>query len=392
MSLLNDALRDLEQRGGDASQPQVPPGLRGGGARGRTSGGKGKYLVIGLLAVAVVAVAVWLGVRYWNASDQPVAQREPLIIEPKPQPKPEPVASASAAEQSVVQSPAQQPEPVAEVEAVAEPAQVEPVTTAAESKPVDPKPQPIAATEAPATKKAETHTTSTSPAAAPAQTQPVAQAHTPAQPKTQAPAAAKAASESNEIERAPVSPAARDAALARELEQHLAQGQVAAAEQQLQAAGADRALPRSRAVMARYLLQRGAYEQAERWLPERWAREYAELRLLRSRLALARGQTDQAIQWLAMELPEAAEYPGYLATLAALYQRAGEYADAGALWAALLEQNDEVADWWAGLGIALDAQGRNQAARSAYTQALNLPGLRPALNQYAQQRLTALSQ
>ena len=75
--------------------------------------------------------------------------------------------------------------------------------------------------------------------------------------------------------------------------------------------------------------------------------------------------------------------------MATLYQQTDQPADAARVWGELLETDDAEARWWAGLGIALEAQGREEGARSAFMQAAQLPGLPQALRDYVEQRLAS---
>jgi MSHA biogenesis protein MshN len=106
-------------------------------------------------------------------------------------------------------------------------------------------------------------------------------------------------------------------------------------------------------------------------------------------VALEREGRANALQWLESEPPGPGTMPAYHTMMAALYQQTGNHQAAAEQWAALIETDDGNARWWAGLGIAMESRGRDEQARAAYTRALSLPELAPALRQYIEQRLAA---
>jgi MSHA biogenesis protein MshN len=140
--------------------------------------------------------------------------------------------------------------------------------------------------------------------------------------------------------------------------------------------------------MALYYLRRGNPGRALEWLPDAAVRLYPSLRLLRARVARSEQGRGEALAWLEQDPPAPERHPDYHTMLAALYQQTGQPAEAASIWAGLLETNDSQARWWAGLGIALESQGRSESARSAFAQAARLPGLPEQLRLYVEQRLS----
>ena len=88
--------------------------------------------------------------------------------------------------------------------------------------------------------------------------------------------------------------------------------------------------------------------------------------------------------------PTVKDEPEYHALRAAIYQELGEYAEAAEVYARLLEQRPRESLWWMGLAIALEQQGLTGGARDAYRTALDVSGLRPDLESFVRERLQSL--
>lgn len=169
-------------------------------------------------------------------------------------------------------------------------------------------------------------------------------------------------------------------------------GETRAAEQHLRAylAAGPRA-PASRALLAQWWLQAGRISEAEILLAEVDAAAPAELRKLKARLWQGQGRVAEALALLAGNVPALAEDPDYHALLAALRTRQGDFAEAARGYAALVGLRPEQADWWVGLGIALEGDGQTVPARRAYERAWELGGLHPQLKPHVEARLNALA-
>ncbi|GAB3735648.1 hypothetical protein GCM10028794_15360 [Silanimonas algicola] len=119
---------------------------------------------------------------------------------------------------------------------------------------------------------------------------------------------------------------------------------------------------------------------------ERLAPEGDPLDVVRD--ALAEGRADEALAALAT-------LPGHGAARdaleAAALQALGRHADAEPLYRRALRQEPDVAAWWAGLGISLDAAGRGPEALEAFREAQRRGPLDPALTDYLGERVEALS-
>jgi MSHA biogenesis protein MshN len=106
-----------------------------------------------------------------------------------------------------------------------------------------------------------------------------------------------------------------------------------------------------------------------------------------ARLLVERGQAAAALDLMEKQAASgerSAEYQGFLAVL---LNRAGRVHEAVERYQAATRLAPAEARWWAGLGIALDADGQGTAAREAYLKARSLPGLPPELAQHVEQRL-----
>ena len=79
-----------------------------------------------------------------------------------------------------------------------------------------------------------------------------------------------------------------------------------------------------------------------------------------------------------------ADYQGFTA---ALLNRAGRHREAAEHYRAATKLAPNDGRWWAGLGIALDAEGKTTEAREAYQKASGLPGLPAELALHIEQRL-----
>lgn len=113
-----------------------------------------------------------------------------------------------------------------------------------------------------------------------------------------------------------------------------------------------------------------------------------QLVLLLARLRLEQGNEAAAITLLEQAAP--AQPPAdYLALLAALYQRAARYPASIDAYRQALSLDPAQAAWWLGLAISLEGGGEEAAAREAYGRAL-AGQLASPLRGYAQSRLRTL--
>lgn len=147
----------------------------------------------------------------------------------------------------------------------------------------------------------------------------------------------------------------------------------------------------SRSVLLTYLMRDQRIDEAGEVLATLPVDADPALRQIKARWLVAKGETEEALFTLHSQLPGIVDYPDYYALLASYYQQFG-YADkAVALYTELVQLDNESANWWAGLAVALDSIGQSNEARIAYNQAARLPGLRPELMGFVAQRAEQLS-
>ncbi len=148
----------------------------------------------------------------------------------------------------------------------------------------------------------------------------------------------------------------------------------------------------ARQALAVLLIEARRWDAAEQVLREGLEVTAAPAVRMSSTLTLARLLVERNQSAAALEVMErqaasgekSAEYQGFLAVL---LNRAGRAHEAAERYQAATRLAPDEARWWAGLGIALDADGQNAAAREAYLKAKSLPGLPPELAQHIEQRL-----
>ncbi|MGM0517654.1 MAG: tetratricopeptide repeat protein [Pseudomonadota bacterium] len=129
----------------------------------------------------------------------------------------------------------------------------------------------------------------------------------------------------------------------------------------------------------------GARERLESALSRDSSRQ--DLWRLLAKLDMQEGQDGQAVERLAaLARPE----PATLALLGLAARRAGQPDVAVRAYGGALEARPHRADWWAGLGIAMESVGRPDGAGSAYRRAVGEGGLSDELGAYVRQRLGAL--
>ena len=100
----------------------------------------------------------------------------------------------------------------------------------------------------------------------------------------------------------------------------------------------------------------------------------------------------RAIKVLEQNQPRIQDDPNHFAILAALYQRQGNHTAAADTYASILKVNSGNGVWWVGLGISLEAMGRNQEASQSYAHARKTGNLQAEVARFANHRLHALEE
>jgi MSHA biogenesis protein MshN len=404
MSLINDMLRELDQRGA-----AVP--LPAGAAPARRSRRRRPGLVIALLAALLLLPALaWLLVQ--RLPTPPAADSAGAGIE-TPMPG---SADAVAAEPLATVAPVSVVEPAAPSSPLpADPAADPPSSdwqqvliaappiagsarrpVSVEPAPVDPEPvQPV---PAPSRPEPITPTTAARPRAPVPATRPVASIDPTADiaPPTAEPGSPSERPSRLSIQRRPDSDASPDTVaneLIHQAQTELTAGRSDAALHLLQLALAR--VPthhRARLMLADLHSGLGRVDAAIGVLDAGLALDPQHPLLAErlGRLLLQQGDPLRAATVLATALPPLAEQPGHHALLALAWQQAGQPAQAARRYDALLGHDPQVGAWWLGLALARDGLGDTAAARDAFRQAERVGGLDGGVLRYVRQRIHEL--
>ena len=140
------------------------------------------------------------------------------------------------------------------------------------------------------------------------------------------------------------------------------------------------------------LLDNKRHEDAIRWLQQGLSMDKNQpgMAMILARLQVEKGKLPGAIETLQRTLPHAQDRADFLAFLAALQQRASHHKEAADLYQQALKKMPQNAVWWMGLGISLQADGRNQEALDAFGHAKSGNGLSPDLLAFVEQKITQL--
>ncbi|ARU54814.1 TPR repeat protein [Oleiphilus messinensis] len=116
--------------------------------------------------------------------------------------------------------------------------------------------------------------------------------------------------------------------------------------------------------------------------------EDPDVRLLHARALVQTGNASEALSILAGRIPPVEAHADYHALLAALYQQLNLHELAIQYYAQLVNVYPDSGDWWVGLGISLEAIGKRQSAVQAYRRATTQPvETKETLKQFALQRI-----
>lgn len=376
MSLVNKMLRDLDARhAAPGERAALPAAVTPLAARQAPPDNKGVWLLGALLAVAAAAAAWW-----WLSSAAPPAA---AVIAPPVAP----IATAPSAPPVVAAvPPAPTPAP-ADIPPPPKPALVEPDLR------IDPDLAMLPAErQAPRARPAVSKPQATPPAiaAAPAPVSvPIPARPAAAALSKEAPVAPAAESSISKQPRLPTAVERAEAEYRRGLlaqrqgqtDEAVARYQTALTENPGHAA--------ARQSLAALLIELRRYDEVDALLQKGIALPAVRLAstLALARLKVERGQAAAALELLlgnAAAGERSADYQGFAA---ALLNRAGRHREAAERYQAATQLAPGDGRWWAGLGIALDAEGKTAAAREAYQKASGLPGLPADLALHVEQRL-----
>lgn len=180
-----------------------------------------------------------------------------------------------------------------------------------------------------------------------------------------------------------------DASVVRAAKRLLGKGQTAAAQAQLErhVSQQPQAL-QSRYLLAQIYLAQADYSAVAQQL--RHAPNNLSWGLLRARAALQQGQPNTALQRL-KAFPEGAAREDYLELFATAQQQLGAHQQAVVHYVKLLELNTQNGRAWLNMGVSLEHLQQPAKARDAYQNALKVPTLDGAARTFATQQLQRLA-
>lgn len=154
----------------------------------------------------------------------------------------------------------------------------------------------------------------------------------------------------------------------------------------------DAGLQAARQALVALLLEGKRGADAERVLQEGQKNrpEQTGFAMLLARLQVERGALDLAASTLEKSLPYADNQADYQAFVAALRQRQNRHKEAVNHYQIALQLVPNNGVWLMGYGISLQALQRNEDARDAFRRALDSQTLGPDLQKFVQQKLKAL--
>lgn len=116
-----------------------------------------------------------------------------------------------------------------------------------------------------------------------------------------------------------------------------------------------------------------------------------ELLELDAKLLLLKHHPEEALHILQKASPPITQEPEYYALLASVQQQLGRATIAEQIYTQLLTLDESNANWWLGIGLAMETQKKNNNALQAYQQAARLGGLSPRLQANVQERIVRLT-
>lgn len=150
---------------------------------------------------------------------------------------------------------------------------------------------------------------------------------------------------------------------------------------------------RARETLVAILLNDGRISEAASTLRDglRLMPDAAPLAKLYARILVDQSAVAQAVIVLERAKPEVSADPEYYALLAALYRQEKKHGQSAQVYQRILMQRPGVASWWMGLGLSQDAMGENEKAVDAFRRAQRAGGLNAQVLQYIQSRIVALT-
>jgi len=148
----------------------------------------------------------------------------------------------------------------------------------------------------------------------------------------------------------------------------------------------------ARQLLTSLLVEGNQLEEASALLREglKLSPDQSDFSMTLARLQLESGDTQGGISTLEQGLASAGEEPQYRAFYAALLQRAERHEETVRHYVVALRTDPAMPTWLVGIGISLQALGKNADAAEAFQRARDGGLLNPQLSQFVEQRLSQL--
>lgn len=145
----------------------------------------------------------------------------------------------------------------------------------------------------------------------------------------------------------------------------------------------------ARQTLVAVLIRQKRFDEAENILQESLNANPAQpaTAITLARIQIEKGNNQAAHDTLQQSASSGVNEPNYRAFHAGILQRLGDHALAISEYQAALKLAPDANVWWMGLGISLEAEGRNAEAYNAFTKAKAGGNLPPELDQFVQQKL-----
>ncbi len=367
MSLINKMLQDLEQRNdSDKKEPLAGDVRAVPGASASRSGLRVGVLVLGIVIIA----AVWLLMK--PKASPPVAAVSP----------PAPAVAMAPVAAPVVPAPAPALAVVVPAPAVLAAAPVAAVPSTASLKKAATKPQRVAET------KVKPRVVALVAQAESATAQAVVKKPSKVAPEETAPTPAPQSRIQKHF-----SPQQQSDNLYKQAVTQMQQGKGNEAKQSLRKSlEANPGNIQARQILVDMLVEGSYFEEATALLHEglKLAPEQSGFSMALARLQLDMSNTPAALLTLEQGMQAAGDEPHYNAFYAALLQRVLRHEEAVSHYLVALRSDPMMPTWLVGIGISLQAQGKNLDAAEAFGRARDSGQLTPQLSQFVEQRLSQL--
>ena len=122
------------------------------------------------------------------------------------------------------------------------------------------------------------------------------------------------------------------------------------------------------------------------------APNHAGYKKVKARILIADGQAAEAVELLSRRAPSVAEDREYHEILATAQLTNRDFEGALISYTGLVSEDQSQGRWWYGFAASQDSLGNPGAARQGYSQAIQKPNLSPNLRRRSQERLAALAE